>query len=393
MAGSRLTIGSSPAFTFVLTMGVVNLFGDMTYEGGAAMNGQFMATLGAGAAIVSITAGVGEFLGYALRSVSGYVADRTGRYWLITFIGYAINLFAVPAMALAGNWQVAALLILAERIGRALRKPTVEAMLSYTTGKHGRGWVYGVNTALDETGATLGPLVIALVLFLNGDYRTGYALLLISCVLAAAALIVARINFPVPAQLEEGETAPASEFDRSYWLYMTGAACFAAGLMSYELIAYHLTTAKIVSENWIPVFLAFSTGCGVIASLVLGKLYDRARLPTLLVAVVLSALFTPFAFLGGFTAVLIGMVFWGIGYATQDTLLKAVVANVLPEGKRNLAFGLFYAGYGVGWLTGSIVAGLLYEQSRGGLIAFAVIAQLASLPLFVIAKRQEPRPR
>src|SRR5947208_12367696 len=190
MAGSRVTMGSSPAFTFVLTMGVVNLFGDMTYEGGAAMNGQFMAELGASAAIVSITAGVGEFLGYALRSVSGYVADRTGRYWLITFIGYAVNLFAVPAMALAGNWQVAALLILAERIGRALRKPTVEAMLSYTTGKLGKGWVYAVNTALDEVGATIGPLFIALVLLLHGDYRTGYALLLISAVLTLASLTV-----------------------------------------------------------------------------------------------------------------------------------------------------------------------------------------------------------
>src|SRR5437773_10818574 len=180
MTGSRLTIGSSPACNFVLTMGAVNLFGDMTYEGGAAMNGQFMATLGASAAVVSITAGLGEFLGYSLRSVSGYIADRTGRYWLVTFIGYAINLFAVPAMALAGNWQVAALLILAERIGRALRKPTVEAMLSYTTGKHGRGWVYGVNTALDETCATLGPLLIAVVLFFKGSYQAAYALLLIA---------------------------------------------------------------------------------------------------------------------------------------------------------------------------------------------------------------------
>src|SRR6266540_1800944 len=250
MARSRRSADSaSAAFTFVATMGVVNLFADVTYEGGASINGPFMASLGAGATAVSITAGLGEFLGYALRLGSGYIADRSGRYWTITFIGYGINLIAVPAMALAGNWQVAAALVLAERIGRALRKPTVEAMLSYTTGKHGGGWVYGVNTALDETGATLGPLIIALVLLLNGDYRTGYALLLISCVLAAAALIVARINFPVPARLEEGETASASEFDRSYWLYITGAACFAAGLMSYELIAYHLTTAKIVSEN------------------------------------------------------------------------------------------------------------------------------------------------
>jgi predicted MFS family arabinose efflux permease len=393
MARSRLMIGSSPAFNFVLTMGVVNLFGDMTYEGGGAINGQFMASLGASAAVVSITAGLGEFLGYSLRSVSGYISDRTGRYWLITFIGYAINLLAVPVMALAGNWQVAALLILAERIGRAIRKPTVEAMLSYTTGKHGKGWVYGVNTALDETGATLGPLIMSLVLFLHGDYRTGYALLLTSSVLALGALVVARINFPVPSRLEQGRTTPASGLGRSYWLYMVAAVCFAAGLISYELVGYHLATAKIVTEQWIPVLLAFSTGCGVIASLVLGKLYDRSPLPTLLVAVFLSSLFSPFAFFGGSPALLAGMVFWGIGYATQDTLFKAVVASVLPEGERNLAFGLFYTGYGVGWLIGSVVTGLLYEQSRVALVVFAVLAQLISLPLFVIAKRQEPSPR
>src|SRR5437016_3446787 len=201
---------ASPAFLFVMTTGIVNLFGDITYEGGASINGPFMASLGASAAIVSITAGLGEFLGYALRLPAGYAADRTGRYWLITFVGYVINLFAVPAMALAGSWQFAAALVLAERIGRALRKPTVEAMLSYTTGELGKGWVYAVNTALDEVGATIGPLFIALVLLLHGDYRTGYALLLISAVLTLASLAGARINFPLPSRLEKSRTAPAS---------------------------------------------------------------------------------------------------------------------------------------------------------------------------------------
>ena len=155
-----MSLSGSPAFRFVLTMGIVNLFADMTYEGGASINGPFLATLGASAAAISIVAGVGEFLGYSLRSVAGYVADRTGRHWVVTFLGYGINLLAVPAMALAPSWQLAAAFILAERIGRALRKPTVEAMLSYSTGKHGKGWVYAVNTAMDETGATLGPLLM-----------------------------------------------------------------------------------------------------------------------------------------------------------------------------------------------------------------------------------------
>src|SRR6516225_224828 len=200
MAQSRTAAShTSPAFLFVMTTGIVNLFGDITYEGAASINGPFMASLGASAAIVSVAAGFGEFLGYALRLPSGYLADRTGRYWLITFIGYIINLFAVPAMVLAGSWQLAAALVVAERIGRALRKPTVEAMLSYATGELGKGWVYALNTALDEIGATIGPLLIALVLLFKGDYRTGYAFLSISAVAALVALVVARVNFPLPS--------------------------------------------------------------------------------------------------------------------------------------------------------------------------------------------------
>jgi MFS family permease len=389
MARPRFSLGSaSPAFTFVLTMGVVNLFADTTYEGGGSINGPFMATLGASAAIVSITAGLGEFLGYALRSASGYLADRTGHYWPITFIGYFINLIAVPAMALAGSWQIAAALILAERIGRAFRKPTVEAMLSYTTGELGKGWVYAVNTALDEVGATIGPLFIALILLLHGDFRLGYALLLISALLALASLTLARIHFPLPSRLEEARTAPARGLTASYWLYMLAGSLFAAGLMSFELISYHYSKTKIVDVQWIPVFVAAATAFGVAASLLLGKLYDHIGLPIVLGAVVVSALFSPFVFFGGFYVALFGMLLWGVGYATQDTLLKALVASVLPEGQRNLAFGLFYAGYGAGWLLGSIATGLLYDQSRIGLVVFAMLVQLASLPVFVMAQRR-----
>jgi predicted MFS family arabinose efflux permease len=380
---------ASPAFTFVLTMGIVNLFGDMTYEGGASINGPFLATLGASAAGISIIAGFGEFLGYSLRSLSGYVADKTGKHWPVTFVGYAINTLVVPAMALAGSWQVAGALVLAERIGRAIRKPTVEAMLSYSTGQHGRGWVYAVNTALDETGATIGPLLIAFVLYRNGTYRTGYAVLLISAVLTLAALTVARIVFPVPSRLEQKgpRTAREKGFTPAYWCYMLAAACFGAGLMSFEFISYHLSSRGTVTEHWIPLFLAIATGMGVIASLILGRLYDRIGLPVVLAGVCLCSLFSPLVFLGGFGTALTGLLLWGVGYATQDTLLKAVVAGMLPEAKRNLAFGLFYTGYGVGWLVGSTATGLLYERSVPAVIAFAVVVQLISLPLFIVAER------
>jgi predicted MFS family arabinose efflux permease len=294
-------------------------------------------------------------------------------------------------MALAGSWQLAAVFILLERTGRAIRKPTVEAMLSYTTGTLGKGWVYGLNTALDEIGATLGPLIVALVLFLGGNYKAAYTLLLISALLTLGTLVVARINFPLPSRLEEGQTAHAVGFTRAYWLYMAAGACFAAGMMSFELVSYHLLKTDLVSAPWIPVMLGFSTGCGVIASLVLGKSYDRVGMPVVLVAVFLSALFAPFVFYGNLAAALIAMPLWGIGYATQDTLLKVLIAGVLPEGKRNTAFGLFYIGYGVGWLIGSVATGLLYDRSQFALIVFVVAAQLISLPLFLVARQHEDR--
>jgi MFS family permease len=377
---------ASPAFRFVLTMGIVDLFGDTAYSGGASMNGLFLGSLGASAAVISITGGLSEFLNYLTRGVSGYVADKTGRPWLLVFAGYVFNLVAVPAIALAGHWQVAAGLILLQGIGRGTRKPIVQAMLSYTTGQHGRGWVYGVHTALDHSGRAIGPLVIALVLFMTGAFRTGYALLLLPAVLALISLVAARIGFPAPANLEQGPTATRQGFTQAYWLYLVAGALFAAGLMNFELISFHLSESGAAREV-VPLFLVLATGVGAVASLGLGRLYDRAGLAVILGAVFLTALFSPFVFLLPLVAALVGMVLWGVGQVTQDMLLSSVVAGVLPEGRRNQAFGLYYAGYGLGWLVGSAATGLLYEQSRVALVVFATAVQLASMPLFVFARR------
>ncbi len=317
----------------------------------------------------------------------GQISDKTGRFWLLTFIGYGINLLSVPAMALAGHWWVAAALMLSERIGRGMRKPSVETMLSYTTQELGKGWVYAVNNALDETGAALGPLLVALVLMGSGSYRMGFAVLLASAVLAVGTLAAARIGFPLPSKLEVHSPSTHIEgFVKSYWLYMAAGTFFAAGLTSFELISVHLLAHGVVPSGWLPVYLSIATVGGIFASLVLGRLFDRAGIVAVVLGVVLSALFSPLVFFGGPVAVLVGLLLWGVGYATQDTLLKAVIASVLPRGKRNLAFGLFYTGYGSGWLLGSIATGLLYEPSRVGLVVFCVACQLASVPLFDLGR-------
>src|SRR6266581_5783512 len=265
------------AFRFVLIIGIVNLFADLTYEGGRGIVGPFLGSLGASAAIVGFVAGFGELIGYALRSVSGYFADKTRKYWLFAFTGYAINLLAVPALALAGQWPLAAGLVIAERTGRGIRKPTVEAMLSYAGKSIGAGWVFGLNEALDQAGATVGPLLIALILYLNGGFRTGFAVLLIPALLCLAILAVARLLHPRPHELEEGagHTFETTNLTRAYWIYLAAGSLIAAGFADFALIGFHFHKANTVPGNLIPVFYAVAMASSALSSIPLGRLFDR----------------------------------------------------------------------------------------------------------------------
>ncbi len=343
MTKNQRTTLAKLAFRFVLTIGIVNLFADLTYEGARSITGPFLGSLGASATVIGIVVGFGELLGYSLRSVSGFLADKTHRYWVVAFVGYVINMLAVPALALAGNWPLAATLIIAERTGRAIRRPSVEAMISYAGKEIGHGWVFGLNEALDQGGATVGPLIVALVLYLKGGYRYGFAVLLLSALLCLSTLVVARLLYPRPHELE-GTPAPSLQtkgFSRAYWLYVIAGAFIAAGFADFALIAFHFQKAGSVSSNFIPVFYAVAMGAGAIAALLFGRLLDRIGLPTLIVAFLLSALFAPFVFLGGAWIALIGMMLWGIGMGAQDSLLKAVLTKVVSGFTTCCAASLF----------------------------------------------------
>jgi predicted MFS family arabinose efflux permease len=377
------------AFRFVLVIGIANLFADMTYEGARGINGQFLGSLGASATMIGFIAGFGELLGYGLRSISGYFADKSHQYWAFIFTGYAINMLAVPALALAGNWPIAAALIIVERTGRAIRRPAVEAMISHAGKSIGRGWVFGLNEALDQAGATVGPLITALVLCLHGGYQHAFAVLLISALLCLGTLVVARIYYPRPRELEEKSVRflLTKGFSKAYWLYLAAGALIAAGFSDFSLIAFHFQKAATVAQSIIPVFYAVAMAMGALGSLVFGRLLDKLGLPVLLLAFFLPVVYAPLVFLGGFTLALIGMVLWGIGMGAQDSLLKAVLAGVVPVEKRSTAFGLFDTGFGIAWFLGSAAMGLLYDKSIPALILFSVVFQAAALPVLFFANR------
>lgn len=375
------------AFGFVLIIGIVNLFADFTYEGARSVNGAFLSSLGASAVAVGFIAGFGELIGYALRSIAGFFADKTHKYWIFAFVGYAINMLAVPAMALAGNWPMAAVLIVAERTGRAIRKPAVETMLSFAGKEMGSGWVFGLNEFLDQFGATLGPLIVAWVLSAKSSYKYGYGILLISALLCLAMLIAARLFFPKPQDLDKKEAVglETKGLTSTYWLYLSGGALIAAGFADFALIAFHFDKTNNVPMHWIPILYAIAMAVAGITSLIFGRLLDKIGPKVMLVAFFLGAFFAPFVFLGKFLLIIIGMILWGIGLGAQESLLKATLANVISRDKRSTAFGVFDTGFGIAWFLGSAIMGILYVKSIAALIIFSVVLQIVALPIFISA--------
>ncbi|HEY5992525.1 MAG TPA: MFS transporter [Candidatus Udaeobacter sp.] len=381
---------SRSALQFVLVIGIANFFADFTYEGARGIVGPFLGSLGASAAIVGFVAGFGELMGYGLRSVSGYFADKSHRHWAFAFLGYGVNMLAVPALALATRWPLASGLVVSERIGRGIRKPTVEAMLSYAGKSIGAGWVFGLNEALDQAGATVGPLLVALILYLNGGFRTGFTVLLIPALLCLATLVAARSLHPRPHELEEGarHTLATTNLTRAYWIYLAAGSLIAAGFADFALIGLHFHKTNTVPANLIPVFYAVAMASSAFASIPLGRLFDRFGPNISLFAFVISAVAAPFVFLGSFASALIGMIFWGIGMNAQGSLLQAMLTAVIPPQKRSTAFGLFDTGYGIAWFLGSAIMGLLYDKSIVAVALFSLALQLAALPVFFVANKK-----
>ncbi len=377
------------AWQFIVLVGVVSLFSDMAYEGARSISGPFLGMLSASALAVGVVAGLGEFLGYALRLGSGYWADRTGKYWPLTIWGYALNLLAVPLLALAGSWEIAAVLLVAERAGKAIRTPARDAMLSHVAVTVGRGWGFGFHAALDQVGAMVGPALVAAVLYFQGSYRQGFAVLLAPAILALVVLAAAARLFPQPRHLEVATPDPAATrfLRRPFWLYTAAGACLAAGFADFSLIAYHFQRAAVLSVDWIPLVYAMAMAVDALASLVLGRLFDRLGLAVLVGAPALSALAAPLVFLGGDTGALLGMVFWGLGMGVQGSVMRAALVELVPPRTRATGYGIFHTVFGFFWFLGSTLMGFLYGVSLTLLVVFSVSLQLLAIPLFIRVSR------
>lgn len=367
-------------------MAVVAMLGDVSYEGARSISGRYVSLLGASATTVAIVAGFGELAGSALRVWTGKLADRTRAYWPLTILGYSTNLLAIPTLALANAWQAAALLVVLERVGKAIRSPARSVLLSHAADRLGPGKTFGLDELLDQIGAVSGPLLLAGAMWLRaGDddlarYRTAFVVTLVPVLANLALALFARSRFPDPSSLAPKAVADVPVHDaRALRLYLVGIALLGAAFVDWALVAVHVGRSGLLDEAWVPGLYALAMGLDGAAALVFGHAYDRKGLRVLvLAALVLAAAGVLVLAVPGLWAMIAGIALWAIALGGLESIAKAAITTLVPKPERGAAYGRFYAVLGVSWWAGSVVLGLAYDVSPAASGALVAVLALAS---------------
>ena len=395
----------SQAMLFIIFFGIVSLFSDMTHEGASSIRGAYFTILGASAGAIGFVSGLGELIGYSMRYVFGRIADKRKNYWFMTIFGYVIDVLAVPALALVGEngWIAAAILLIIQRMGKAIKKPAKDTIMSFAASQEGVGKSFGIQEMLDQIGAFLGPVLLYLVMLFKTTgttfeiYSTCFAVFAIPGAITIIMLLITRKKFPNPENFEpEAKEFVPFEMKKSFKYYIMGISLFAFGFIDYSLVIMHISrnftsiagglaeTSSIINSGTIPLLYAGAMLVDAVAALVFGYMYDKKGVRALVLSTIISAPFSAFVFLGkSVPMVLVGVVLWGVGMGAQESILKAAVTTMVPKSSRATGYGIFECSFGIFWFLGSWLLGVLYDVNVIAMVVVSVVAQLAAIPLYL----------
>ena len=399
----------SQAMVFLILFGIVSLFSDMTHEGASSIRGAYLALLGASAGAIGFISGLGELIGYSMRYLFGRITDRTRSYWPMVILGYVLDIIAVPALALVGEhgWIAACLLLVVQRMGKAIKKPAKDTIMSFAASQEGAGRSFGLQELLDQIGAFLGPVLLWLVMLGRTGaspirtYSLCFAVLAIPGGITLLLLLYTRSRFPNPEQFEpEPKEYIPFRMKKSFILYIAGISLFAFGFIDYSLIVMHISrtaaslsgAVSLITEETLPLLYAGAMLIDAVSALFFGFLYDRIGVRSLIFSTLLSSGFAVFVFsMHSVPALLVGIALWGVGMGAQESILKAAVSSMVPKSSRATGYGIFECSFGFFWFLGSWLMGALYDFSIPAMVAVSVAAQLLSIPLYLASSRQKIR--
>lgn len=385
------------AWRFVAWFGIVALLGDILYEGARSITGPLLASFGASAALVGLVTGIGESAALVLRLVSGPAVDRSGRFWEWTIAGYVITAVSVPFLGLASALWIACGLVILERVGKAVRAPAKDTLLSHATAVTGRGRGFAVHEALDQFGALLGPLLVAGMLWWTGD---DYGLSLLVLAIPGAGLIALvlwlRRQVPDPASYEQypaphaapGSIEHADRLPGRFWFYAAFTGLTMAGFATFGVLSFHLVTTGLLAAAVVPLVYAGAQLVDAVAALLSGWGYDAAGPVVLFALPVVAAAVPLLAFSGTAWVAVAGCLLWGVALGVQESTMRATVADLVGPGRRATAYGVFGAVVGVAAAVGGVLAGSLYDVSVAALVVVTVALQAAAVTVLAMTLRQ-----
>lgn len=399
----------SQAMIFIILFGIVSLFSDMTHEGASSIRGAYMSLLGASAGAIGFVSGLGELIGYSMRYVFGRLTDKTKRYWLMTIAGYVLDVLAVPALALVGEhgWIAACGLLIIQRMGKAIKKPAKDTIMSFAASQEGVGKSFGIQEVLDQIGAFLGPVLLYIVMLFKTEgstfeiYSRCFAVLAVPGAITILLLLITKYKFPNPENFEpEEKKFTPFKVKKEFIFYIAGISLFAFGFIDYSIIIMHVSktytnisaqlteTSSLVNSGTLPLLYAGAMLVDAVAALVFGLMYDKKGVKALAWSTVISA---PFAILvfgtKSTSALLLGIALWGVGMGAQESILKAAVTKMVPKSSRATGYGVFECSFGVFWFLGSWLLGVLYDISIPAMITVSVVSQLAAIPLYIASDK------
>ena len=403
----------SQVMLFIVLFGLVSLFSDMTHEGASSIRGAYLSLLGASAGTIGFISGLGELIGYSMRYLFGKITDRTKKYWPMVILGYVLDIIAVPALALVGEhgWIAACLLLVIQRMGKAIKKPAKDTVMSFAASQEGAGKSFGIQELLDQIGAFIGPVLLYLVMLFKQDgsayqiYSTCFAVLAVQGAITLILLLITRAKFPNPERFEpEPKEYIPFKMKKEFILYIAGISLFAFGFIDYSIVIMHVSrnfaslapelaeAAVIVNNGTLPLLYAGAMLVDAVAALFFGILYDRKGIRILVWSTVISAPFALFIFIGhSIPLLLIGIAMWGVGMGAQESILKAAVTKMVPKQSRATGYGIFECSFGVFWFLGSWLLGNLYDLNIMAMTLVSVAAQLASIPLYISSASQRQK--
>ena len=391
----------SGAMAFITLMGIVSLFSDMTHEGARSILGEYLNLAGASAATIGFVSGIGELCGYSLRLLSGFIADKTKKYWSLVITGYTLQVLAIPALALVpeNGWVIACGLVIMERIGKAVKKPAKSTLVSFAASEIGTGKGFAYQEFLDQLGAFLGPVILFIIAAIKGTgnlfftYRACFLFLGIPALITIGLVIFSKIEYPNPEMFEKDvEEKTEFHFKKSFSFYMIAICLFAFGFADFTLITLHAANTHAFPDSTLSLLYAAAMGVDALAALFFGWLFDRIGLKSLIFSTLCSAFFSCFIFLAGKPWMMgFGIILWGIGMGAQESIMKAAVSKMIPKSMRSTGFGIFETGFGIAWFLGSWMLGALYDTKPSFLVAVSTSVQILAILFYVLCIRQQQK--